>query len=343
MPRLKLVLCCLICAAAWSQEFRATITGRVVDAQGAVVPNTKITATLISTGAKSETVSGADGGYTIPFLTPGAYRLEAQVAGFKRYVREGLDVSTGERVGLDIRLELGPVSESVTVTAETPLLETATATTGQVIRSAQVENMPMNGRTPLVLAQLAMGVVPNSDPKFNRPFDNAGPSGFSMGGAPAQSNELLVDGSPDTTGNLRVAYNPPVDAVDEVRVHTFEADAAYGHTGGGTVNVVLKSGSNALHGSAYEFNQVSALNATPFFTNKAGLTKPVTRFNQFGINSGGPLWIPRLYDGRNRIFWYFAWEGINDSLPEPITTTVPTEAERKGNFSALLDVPNSSA
>src|SRR5260370_1383060 len=101
MPRLKLVLCCLICAAAWSQEFRATITGRVVDAQGAVVPNTKITATLITTGAKSETVSGADGGYTIPFLKPGVYRLEAQASGFKHYVRDGVEANTGERIGLD--------------------------------------------------------------------------------------------------------------------------------------------------------------------------------------------------------------------------------------------------
>src|SRR5438477_7020785 len=109
--------------------------------------------------------------------------------------------------------------------------------------------MPVSGRTPLALAQLAFGVVPNTDPRFTRPFDNSGPSGFSMGGAPAQSNELLINGAPDTTGNLRVAYNPPVDAVQEVRVHTFEADAAYGHTGGGTANVVLKGGTNTLHGS----------------------------------------------------------------------------------------------
>jgi hypothetical protein len=338
MPRCKFLLCCFICAAAWSQEFRATITGRVVDDQNAAVVNTKITTTLIATGSKSETNSGADGTYTIPFLPPGTYRIEAQSPGFKHYVRGGLEVSTGERLGLDIHLELGQITETVNVTAEAPLLETATATTGQVIRSSQVENMPMNGRTPLVLAQLAMGVVPNSDPKFNRPFDNAGPSGFSMGGAPAQQNELLVDGAPDTTKNLRVAYNPPVDAVAEVRVHAFEVDAAYGHTGGGTANVVLKGGTNALHGSAYEFNQVSALAATPFFTNKAGQVKPVTRFNQWGLTAGGPLWIPKVFNGKNKVFWFFGWEGINDSFPEPITTTVPTQAERGGDLSALLKV-----
>src|ERR1700682_5311221 len=225
MPRRAFVLCCLISAAAWSQEFRATITGRVVDVQNAVVAGAKITITLVATGSKSETTSGSDGSYTVPFLPPGLYRVEAQGSGFKRYVRDGLDVNAGERIGLDIRLELGQLTESVTVTAEAPMLDTSSATTGQVISSNQVENMPMNGRTPLVLAQLAFGVVPNSDPKFNRPFEIAAPPGSSMGGAPPQNNELLVDGAPDTTWDLRVSYNPPVDAVQEVRVHVFEADA----------------------------------------------------------------------------------------------------------------------
>ncbi|MBI3693294.1 MAG: carboxypeptidase regulatory-like domain-containing protein, partial [Acidobacteria bacterium] len=219
-----------------AQEFRATLSGRVMDPQGAVVPNVKIVATELATRANHETVSGAAGEYVLPFLPPGDYRLTAEAAGFKRYVREGFRVSTGERIPLDIQLEVGQIAETVTVTAEASLLETASASSGQVINERQIENLPMNGRTPLVLAQAAFGVIPNSDPRFYRPFDNAGPSGFSMGGAPAQSNELLLDGAPDTTRNSRVAYNPPVDSVTEVKVQTFEADAAYGHTGGGTVN-----------------------------------------------------------------------------------------------------------
>ncbi len=338
MPRCKLVLCCALAAVGVAQEYRSTITGRVVDSQNAVIPGVKIVAVQTTTGAKFDTTSASDGQYSLPFLPPGIYEIGAEANGFKRYVRDNFTVSAGERLALDISLEVGALSETVSVTAEAPVLTTETATIGQVIGSRQVENMPMNGRTPLVLAQLAMGVIPNSDPRFNRPFDNAGPSGFSMGGAAAQSNELLIDGAPDTTGNLRVAYNPPVDAVEEIRVHTFEADAAYGHTGGGTVNVVMKSGTNALHGSLYEFNQVSALAATPFFTNKAGQKKPVTRFNQWGLTAGGPLWIPKLFNGRNRVFWFFAYEGANDSFPEPITTTVPTAAERTGDFSALLKV-----
>jgi hypothetical protein len=327
-----------LAVSAIAQEFRGTITGRVTDAQTAALPNAKIVATLVSTGAHSTTSSGPEGLYTIPFLTPGSYRIEVEAPGFKRYVQDNFEVAAGERVGLDIQLQIGQINETVTVTAEAPLLDTTTATTGQVISSSQVENMPMNGRTPLVLAQLAFGVVPNSDPKFNRPFDNAGPSGFSMGGAPAQQNELLVDGSPDTTWDQRVSYNPPVDAVQEVRVHAFEADAAYGHTGGGTANVIMKGGTNTLHGSLYEFNQTSALAATNFFTNKAGQLKPVSRYNQWGGTAGGPLWIPKLFNGKNRAFWFFGLEDINDSFPEPQTVMVPTQAERNGDLSALLKV-----
>jgi len=328
----------LITVSGFSQEFRGTLTGRVTDAQSASVPNAKIAVTLLSTGSRSQTTTGPDGLYTIPFLAPGTYKLEAEASGFKRYQRDGLEVNAGERVGLDIEMTIGALSETVSVTADAPMLDTTSATAGQVINSAQVENMPMNGRTPLVLAQLAMGVVPNSDPKFNRPFDNAGPSGFSMGGAPAQNNELLVDGSPDTTWDMRVSYNPPVDAVQEVRVHAFEADAAYGHTGGGTANVIMRGGSNSIHGSLYEFNQVSALQATNFFTNKAGQIKPVGRYNQWGGTAGGPLWIPKVFNGKNKVFWFYAMEFINDNFPEPQTVMVPTAAQRTGDLSQLLQV-----
>jgi hypothetical protein len=322
----------------WAQEFRGSLSGRVIDQQQAAIPNAKIIVIHNDTGSRSHTAANGDGSYTLPFLPPGPYTVSAEAAGFKRYVNPNIRVTTNERGQLDITLEIGLVEQSVLVSAESSMLETATASTGQVINTRQIENLPLNGRTPLVLAQAAFGVTPNSDPKFARPFDNAGPSDFSMGGAPSRTNELLLDGAPDTTGNSRVAYNPPVDAVQEVKVETFQTDAAYGHTGGGTVNVVLKGGTNDIHGAAYDFNQVSALAATPYFTNRSGQTKPGANFNQYGINAGGPLWIPKLYNGRNRVFWYFAYELIHDSFPEPLTSTVPTLAERSGDFSQLLKV-----
>jgi hypothetical protein len=318
-----------------AQEYRGTISGRIIDPQEAVIAGVKVVAVQVDTGTRFETVSGQDGLYTLPFLPPSQYRITAEASGFKRYQRDGVQVSSNDRVGLDIQLEVGQVTETVLVTGEAPILQTTTASSGQVISTRQIENMPVSGRTPLALAQLAFGVTPNDDPRFTRPFDNAGPSGFSMGGAPGRSNELLIDGAPDSTGNSRVAYNPPMDAVAEVKAESFQADAAYGHSGGGTVNIVTKSGTNSFHGTLYEFNQNSALNATPFFTNKAGGKKPVSRFNQWGGSFSGPIWIPKLVDGRNRLFFFFAYEGVKDALPAPATSTVPTPAERNGDFSSL--------
>ncbi len=333
-----LVLACLLTLAASGQEYRATLSGRVTDPQAAVISGVKVIAVQVETGSKFETVSGHDGLYTIPFLPPSSYRVTAEAEGFKKYDRTAIRLGANERISLDIELSIGQITETISVSTEAPMLTTATASSGQVISTRQIENMPLSGRTPLALAQLAFGVTPTDDPRFTRPFDNAGPSGFSMGGSPSRSNELLIDGAPDTTGDSRVAYNPPVDAVAEVKAESFQADAAYGHTGGGTVNVVLKSGTNGFHGTLYEFNQVSKTAATPFFTNKAGGRKPTSRFNQWGGSFSGPVRIPKLIDGRNKLFFYFAYEGIKDALPAPATATMPTAAERTGDFSSLLNV-----
>lgn len=321
-----------------AQEFRSTLSGRVTDGSGASIPAVRISAVSTETGSRFQTQSGQEGLYVLPFLAPGSYHVSAEQDGFKTYKQDGIQIGTNTRVTVDIRLELGSQAESVTVTADAALLTTATASVGQVITSAQIENMPLNGRSPLSLAQLAYGVVPTSDPRLARPFDNNQTSQFSMGGGQTQSNELLLDGSPDMSRSRRVAYSPPMDAVTEVKIEAFQADAAYGNTAGGTVNVVTKSGTNEFHGSAYEFNQVSALKATPFFTNAAGQKKPVTRFNQFGVTLGGPVSIPKLYDGRNRLFFFFGYEGIRQSEPEPLFSTVPTAEQRTGDFSKLLNV-----
>lgn len=319
-----------------AQEFRGTLSGRVTDPSGAAVPDIKVTVVNNENGARSETTTSESGEYTLPFLMPGPYQLTVDAPGFKRYVQARVQIGTNQRVSQDIALQVGAQTESVTITADAALVSTATASVGQVINTVQIENLPMNGRTPLVLAQLSFGVVPSADPRFTRPFDNGGPAGFSMGGGQSQSNELLVDGTPDMTRDRRVAYNPPVDAVSEIKVEAFQTDAAYGNTGGGTVNVVMRGGTNEFHGTAYEFNQVSALKATPIFTQRAGQTKPVTRFNQYGVTAGGPVWIPKIFNGKNRVFWFYSYEGIRQSEPEPTFSTLPTAEERRGDFSGLL-------
>jgi hypothetical protein len=333
-----LITVLLITSALWAQEFRSTISGRVLDPVQAVVPGVNITATEIETGAVTKAKSESGGQYTLPFLAPGHYRVVAEAQGFKQYLHDGITVSTNERLSLDIVLEIGQISESVTVNAEAGMVNTASASVGQVVTSAEVDNMPLNGRTPLALASLSFGVTPQGSPVFVRPFDNGRVSSISMGGAPSQSNELLFDGSPNTDATGSSAYSPPMDAVTEVKVEAFQTDAAYGHTGGGTVNMVSKSGTNGFHGSLYEFNQASALAATPFFTNRAGLRKPVTRYNQYGASTSGPVVLPKVFNGRNKLLYFFAFEGIKQPSLLPTTTTVPTAAERTGDFSQLLKI-----
>lgn len=345
MPRRRAIVLCYAVATGlgfpsqiFAQEFRSTIAGLITDQHGAVIPKIEVIATQVDTAAHFRTLSAADGQYTLPFVPPGMYRVEVTATGFKKFSRSGIQISANERVALDIQLELGSASETVEVSADSSIIESSTASTGQVITSRQIENIPLNGRTPLTLAQLSMGVIPNSDPRFNRPFDNGGPSGFSIGGAPAQTNEILLDGAPDVTSNDRVSYNPPVDVVQQVKVEIFQADAAAGHTGGGTVNQITKSGTNQFHGTLYEFNQTSALESRNFFLSRSGQKLPVGRFNQYGGTVGGPVWFPKVFDGRNKVFFFFAYEGIKDSYPETVTLTVPTAAERTGDFSQLLNV-----
>jgi hypothetical protein len=335
-PLRYVALVLAIAGAGGAQEFRATLSGRVTDTQGAVVPAARITLLNQESQSKTETVSGPDGFYNVPFLAPAAYTIYVENAGFKRYVREGVRLNANDRVTVDAILELGGVNEQVTVSAQASALESATASTGEVLESRQVSDLPLSGRAALILSQVAYGVIPTGNIQFVRPYDASGPSGISMGGAPSQTNELLMDGSPITTANLRAAYQPPLDAVDQVKVEVFQADAGYGHTGGGTINVITRSGTNAFHGSASEFNQVSALGANLFFANAAGQPKAVTRYNQYGVTAGGPVLIPKVFNGRNRLFFFFGWEQIKAPALNSGTDTVPTAAERTGDFSALL-------
>ena len=344
---MKLTHCCaifaLLAAPLLAQEFRGTISGAVADPTGGKVANVKITATETRTGAKAEAKSDASGAYSLPFLAPGTYTLTAEVAGFKKYVREDIQLGPGDHPVIDVPLQIGDVSQSVNVVAEVPLLNTENASMGQTITTKQVEDLPLNGRTPMMLAQLSIGVVATAQPSLVHPFDNAGAAAWSIGGTPAQTSELLMDGSPDATWDNRLAYSPPQDAVQQVVVKAFDNDAAFGHTGGGTANQILKSGTNSFHGSMYEFTQASALDAVNFFTNKTGAAVPVTHFNQYGLTAGAPIIIPKVFNGRNRLFWFFAWENLADAQPNNSTlststsnfTTVPTDAERMGNFSAL--------
>jgi hypothetical protein len=305
-----------------------------------------VTATKSDTNSQFSTFTNTDGLYTIPFLPPGPYDLAAEVTGFKKYVQSGLQIGSDTRVAQDITLSVGANTESVTVTADATQIESVTASAGQVITTHEIESLPVNGRAPMDLAILGYGVVNTGVRDQNRPFENSGFSTFAMGGAPTGANAALLDGVPNIgtlgTINTRVAFSPPVDSVEDVKVEAFNVDASYGGFGGGTVEVTTKGGTNQLHGSASEFNQVSALAATPFFANAASAGKPPYRQNLWSTTVGGPVWIPRVINGKDRLFFFFSYEGFQDAYATPAYFTVPTADEIRGDFSHLKSLNNAS-
>ncbi len=339
IPRLSFCLLCPIFVFSLSaQEYRGTIGGLVTDSSGAPVAGAKVIVTEISTNTRSELVTKDAGEYTAAALLPGDYEINVHIQGFKDYLRKSVHLGAGERVVIDIRLELGDATQTVEVSADVPLINTENASVGQPITTKEVEDLPLNGGTPLTFASLSIGVVATGQPGLIHPFDAGAAAGYSIGGTPAQTNEILINGSPDSTWDGRLAYSPPRDAVLEVRVKAFDTDAGFGHTGGGTINQILKSGTNQLHGTLQELNQPNTLTANNFFNNKNGLGNPVTHFNQYGATIGGPVILPKLYNGKDKLFFEFAWESVRDSQPNTAFLTVPTVAERQGDFSALLKV-----
>lgn len=328
----------LLLGASFAQEFRGAISGVVTDASGSIVAGAKVTVTEVNTGTKVETTTDSAGHYSAPFLLPGDYDVTVKAEGFKEFIRKGLHLGAGETPAIDARLELGATQQTIEVVESVPLLNSENASIGQTITTKEVEDLPSNGGTPMMVAQFAMGVTPMSQPSQVLPFASGGAASWSIAGSANQTNELLMDGVPNGTWDGRQAYSPPQDAVQEVRVKAFDSDASYGHTGGGTANQVLKSGTNALHGTASWRNQPGNLVANDFFRNRSGLPVQLTHFNQYSATAGGPMYVPKVFDGRNKLFWFFAFDGVKDSQPATTFMTVPTAAEKTGDFSALLGV-----
>ena len=341
------------CAAAIgsAQEFRGSITGRVVDNGGAAVANANVTVTNAATNVSSSTTTNESGDYTALYLTPGSYSVTVEAAGFKKATRQNIEIRVGDKLQINLQLEVGNVSDTVNVTADAPLLETNTASAGQVIDRRRISELPLSDGNPFVLTRLAPGIAYTGDLLFSRPFDNGGTSSIVADGAPV-GNEFTLDGAPNQASGRRVAFVPPADAVQEFKVETASFDAQQSHTAGATINVTLRSGSNQFHGTAYEFVRNDILSANNFFNNlNAPLGKDengkakrdITRYNRYGGTLGGPVVLPRfgqggkpLWIGRDRSFFFFAYEGLKDAFQEPGFFTVPTQAMRGGDFSALL-------
>jgi hypothetical protein len=336
-----------------AQEFRGSISGKITEASGAAVPNATVIVTSASTNASVTSTTNEAGDFTVLYLTPGSYRVTVEAKGFKKSKRDDIEVRVGDRLSLEIVLEVGNVNETVNVTAESPLLDTSSASAGQVIDRRRIADLPLSDGNPFVLTRLTPGVAYTGDLLFSRPFDNAGTASIVADGAPGR-NEFTIDGTPNMAhggGVGRVAFVPPAEAVQEFKVETASFDGQTAHTAGATVNVTLRSGTNSLHGSLYEFVRNDKLSANDFFLNRSAPDKDgdgkadrtALRYNRYGGTVGGPIYLPRFgeggkpfWDGRDRSFFFFAFEGLKDTFPEPDFFTVPTLAERQGDFSALL-------
>ncbi|MBI4890830.1 MAG: TonB-dependent receptor [Acidobacteria bacterium] len=327
-----LVAACLA-GSLWGQESRASLEGRVTDPQGALVPSATITVIAESTGVKQATSTNEQGAWVVRFLNPGSYRLVVAAPGFKTADRKGVVLQTADIKQLDVTLEVGQVSETVTVSAEAPLIDTSAATAGTVIGQEEITEMPSMSRIPFQLATLSPGVqaVDQNNNVAMMWSKNAASEIRVNGGRDNRSNEFLLDGMPNQNGD-KVAYIPPADAVAEFRIMTNAYDAQYGRQAGGTLNVTVKSGTSKFHGNLYEFNRNDFFSANTFQANRSGQSKSPTRYNLYGGTFGGPVWLPKVYDGRNKTFVFVSWEGIRNQDPRAGVRTVPSEKERQGDF-----------
>ena len=335
------VMLCLLTSAASAQDARGTVVGRVTDQSGAVLAAVDVRATNTATGVAVSAKSNESGNYSLPYLVPGVYNLTSEISGFKRFVRDNVEVRVADTVELNIQMAVGDVAEKMEVTAETPLLSTAEASLGQVVDERRVLSLPLFSGNAMEFALLAPGTTNATDMRLRKAAFNNAPSQFSTDGSGAYGNEFTIDGVTNTFSdatNVRVAFSPPQASISEFKVQTSAFDASMGHTMGSVVNVSTKGGGNDIHGSAWWWLRHSALDTPDIYQNRSGQALAVYQDNRYGVAAGGPLVLPKVYNGKNKTFWYFTWETNKFGTPSSTTSTVPRAGWRNGDLSDLLKV-----
>jgi hypothetical protein len=315
----------------------------VVDPKDSAVPIAKITLLEEATSVSRATVSNDQGEYSFPAVTPGTYTVLAESPGFKQLSQKGVIVSTQTAVTVDLKLEIGQVTETINVTEAAPLLETADASTGQVLDRDKLEDLPNLGRNPFILSRLTQTVVWTGNPKFDRMQDQSGSSAISIAGGPVGANNYTLDGISITDSTNRATIIPAQEAVEEVKVQANTYDAEMGRTGGGVFNTTLRSGTNRLHGSAFGLIRQTDWLANNFFANRAGQAIPDQPFKNYGASLGGPIWFPKIYDGRNKTFFFVTMEGYRQFDAASGSFSVPTALEKTGDFSQSKVAPTVTA
>ncbi len=339
--RSLLALPCTVCfliathaQPAFAQASTATVIGTIEDPSGAILPNVAVTAT--ETDRNTEHVAHANeaGSYVMSALKPGRYSITAALPGFKKYVRDGIVLQVNQTARINIRLEVGPIEQVVHVTTPTQMLETETASRGVVFAEEGIKQLPLNGRDYNQLAILAPGVTPATPRLAAVNFKGA----FNVNGNRAFNNIFLLDGvdnvsySSSYRGENAQVIQPSIDAIQEFKVQTNAYSAEFGRNSGAVINAAIRSGTNAIRGTLYEFLRNDALDANNFFSNAFGTPKPVLQRNQFGAAVGGPI-------QKDKLFWFADYEGLRGREGVPQTRSVPSAQEKAGVFNTPMFDP----
>lgn len=328
---IRLALACLLVLPAILFAQTTEITGRITDPQDQIVPGARVRLLRGNTQTALEATANESGYYVFPNLPSGSYQMTVTRDGFKTAQREGITISTTDKVRLDIRLELGAVNETVSVTADAPLLEVSSAAVTTTVSSREYERLPQiqfnRMRSPATFLYLSPGVL--GQVSANGRENVAASNQLLINGSPRYANELYMDGLPGRTNFNETA--PPVDAIGEFKLQANNLSAEFGNTGSAVVSFSIKSGTNQVHGSAFDIFRNEKLDARSFLAP----TRSTIRQNEFGATIGGPVWLPKIYDGKNKTFFFFSYTGSRKrGLDQIQRRRLPTVAERNGDFSA---------
>jgi hypothetical protein len=317
----------LCCAIAWSQTSTGSIRGTITDSTNAAVPNAKVTATDVDRGVDYPTQTDASGRYILPTLPPAQYTLAVEAPGFEKATQPAFRLEVQQQATVDISLTVGSMSTSVEVTGSAPLLNVTSATLGQVIENKLIQSTPNNGRNALSLVSLAPGVV-----------GSTGGVGFVSNGVRNNSAEVMMDGGVLTGieqngGITDVKYNPTADVVEEFKIQTNFFSSEFGNSGGTVINMISKSGTNEFHGVGYYYRRDAALNANNWFSNSRNSPLADSHRDWFGGTVGGPVYLGKLYNGKNRTFFFFDYDRYKQLSASTQTASVPTAQQLAGDFS----------
>jgi hypothetical protein len=360
MHRLAAILLLVTTVPLWAQETRGAIQGRVLDPSGAAMPRASVVVENVDMNTVTRLTTNDTGYYEATLLLPGNYRLSAEAAGFKKSVRSGLVLPLSGTLAVDLSLEVGGVSETVSVTAQASVLETATVSSGRTLENRAVMDLPVIANNTMVLVKMSPGLFTGGVNDYLGPHSISGASDYSTG-ASVGGNEWSIDGVPSNGASRQTAYLPAVDTVQEMRVETSNFDASVGHGTMANVTMMTKAGTNSFHGTLTEQHWQQRWQGTSFFARQlyyrniaaaeAAGNKTLAndlrsqdkqaagRSNNYVGTVGGPVWIPKVFNGRDRLFFFFSYQGNKDQvadLASRINTTIPTMAERSGDFSRYL-------